>query len=88
MTCVNVRREDKLLVDMLQVWWSRGELGQLTQWDVFSRLLEAALRDPSLPVPPGIRRPVAGRASPRIRPAAVLRDAAEADGEGGEPGEA
>lgn len=49
---VNVRREDKEVFDQLQKWWSAMEDRDLSQWDVFSRVLAFALEHRECSRPP------------------------------------
>lgn len=43
LTSVNVRRDEKAVFDALQSWWSYREGRSLQQWEVFGRILQAAV---------------------------------------------
>jgi hypothetical protein len=49
--CLNVRREEKRVVDHLQSYWSLRSGRELAQADAFSIVLAAALRSGLLDVP-------------------------------------
>ena len=53
--CLNVRREEKRVVDHLQSYWELRTGRQLSQCDVFSVLLFAALQSGLLEVPAELR---------------------------------
>jgi hypothetical protein len=46
---IALRREDKEVFDALQAWWHFRMGERLTQWGLFSLLLEAALDNPHAP---------------------------------------
>lgn len=56
LACVNARREDKALFDMLHSYWCMRGTAPVSQPDAFRKLLEAALGNAQLDVPAGIRR--------------------------------
>ncbi|HET6404175.1 MAG TPA: hypothetical protein VFH78_05970 [Candidatus Thermoplasmatota archaeon] len=56
LACVNMRHEEKALLDLLQAWWSARSTRPLTQADVMSLLLALALEHPRADVPPGLER--------------------------------
>lgn len=41
--CVNIRHEDKAVFDAIQLWASHRRARSLSQWEVFSLVLAAAL---------------------------------------------
>lgn len=51
LACLNVRREEKRVVDHLQTWWSLTSGRDLSQCDVFSIVLAAALRSGLVDLP-------------------------------------
>lgn len=51
-SCVNVRREDKEVFDLLQWWWSCRAGSALPQWVVVSRLVALALTHAEADLPP------------------------------------
>lgn len=51
LACLNVRREEKRVVDHLQSWWSLRWGRELSQCDVFSILLAAAMRSGLVDLP-------------------------------------
>lgn len=59
LACVNARREDKALFDMLHAYWVMRGVAPMSQPDAFRKLLEAAVENAQLDAPPGFRRLIA-----------------------------
>lgn len=57
LACMNVRHEEKRVVDLLQSWWALRSGRSLSQCDVFSVLLAAALRSGLVDVPAELAAP-------------------------------
>lgn len=60
-TTLNVRREENAVLDHLLSFWRLQEGSRITKVDAFSRVLAAAVENPKLHVPPGLRRRVLER---------------------------
>lgn len=53
---VNMRYEEKALLDLLHSWWCARFARPLTQPDVMSILLDLALENPRADLPPGLAK--------------------------------
>lgn len=56
-SCVNLRHEEKALVDLLGAWWSARMSRPLRQPDVMSHVLALVLTHPAADLPPGLVEP-------------------------------
>ena len=54
LACVNLRYEEKAVVDVVHKWWSARFARPLTQPDVMSLVLELAFENPRADLPPGL----------------------------------
>ena len=54
LACVNLRYEEKQLLDLLGAWWSARSTRSLKHPDVMSLLIELALENPRADLPPGL----------------------------------
>lgn len=54
---VNMRYDEKAVIDILQAWWKARFARPMTQPDVMSLLLVLALENPRADLPPGLSLP-------------------------------
>lgn len=54
LSCVNIRHEEKAVLDLLASWWAARMARPLRQPDVMSHVLALVLTHPLADLPPGL----------------------------------